>query len=175
MYKEGAGFRGMLNMFAISVSMGLQYGVPLEKYVENFTFTRFEPSGMTDHPNVKICTSVIDFVFRVLGMEYLGRTDFVQVPPRGIQKNRFENMARLVGSGSIQESLDLVEVAQVGTSSVADQATLPTLVEETTDQMDAALGSMDGDAPACPTCGHITVRNGACYKCLNCGDSLGCS
>jgi ribonucleoside-diphosphate reductase alpha chain len=130
---------------------------------------------MTDHPNVKICTSVIDFVFRVLGMEYLGRTDFVQVPPRGIQKNRFENMARLVGSGSIQESLDLVEVAQVGTSSVADQATLPTLVEETTDQMDAALGSMDGDAPACPTCGHITVRNGACYKCLNCGDSLGCS
>lgn len=175
MYKEGAGFRGMLNMFAISVSMGLQYGVPLEKYVENFTFTRFEPSGMTDHPNVKICTSVIDFVFRVLGMEYLGRTDFVQVKPAGIQKNRFENMARLVGSGSIQESLDLVEVAQASTSSVADQATLPTLVEETTDQMDAALGSMDGDAPACPTCGHITVRNGACYKCLNCGDSLGCS
>ncbi|MBP9695190.1 MAG: vitamin B12-dependent ribonucleotide reductase [Candidatus Magasanikbacteria bacterium] len=175
MYKEGAGFRGMLNMFAISVSMGLQYGVPLEKYVENFTFTRFEPSGMTDHPNVKICTSVIDFVFRVLGMEYLGRTDFVQVPPRGIQKNRFENMARLVGSGSVQESLDLVEALQSGVSSVADQATLPTLVEETTDQMDAALGSMDGDAPACPTCGHITVRNGACYKCLNCGDSLGCS
>jgi ribonucleoside-diphosphate reductase alpha chain len=71
MYKEGAAFRSMLNMFAISVSMGLQYGVPLEKYVENFTFTRFEPAGMTDHPNVKICTSIIDFVFRVLGMEYL--------------------------------------------------------------------------------------------------------
>jgi ribonucleoside-diphosphate reductase alpha chain len=175
MYKEGAGFRGMLNMFAISVSMGLQYGVPLEKYVENFTFTRFEPSGMTDHPNVKICTSVIDFVFRVLGMEYLGRTDFVQVPPRGIQKNRFENMARLVSSGSVQESLDLIEMSQAAALPMTNQATLPTLVEETTDQMDAALGSMDGDAPACPTCGHITVRNGACYKCLNCGDSLGCS
>ena len=58
--------------------MGLQHGVPLEKLVDNFTFTRFEPSGMTDHPNVKICTSPIDFVFRILGMEYLGRMDFVQ-------------------------------------------------------------------------------------------------
>jgi ribonucleoside-diphosphate reductase alpha chain len=176
MYKEGAGFRSMLNMFAISVSMGLQYGVPLEKYVENFTFTRFEPAGMTDHPNVKICTSIIDFVFRVLGMEYLGRTDFVQVPPQGIQKNRFENMARLAES-SAQEAMDLsVSTSPAYTETDVDlQATLPILANEPTDAMDAALHTMDGDAPACPTCGHITVRNGACYKCLNCGDSLGCS
>ncbi len=175
MYKEGAAFRSILNMFAISVSMGLQYGVPLEKYVENFTFTRFEPSGMTTHPNVKICTSIIDFVFRVLGMEYLGRTDFVQVKPVGIQKNRFENIARLSDSTTVQERLDLTAETVVEVEEVEYQTSLPHLDNGEMDAMDKALGNMDGDAPACPTCGHITVRNGACYKCLNCGDSLGCS
>jgi len=182
MYKEGAGFRSVLNMFAIAVSMGLQYGVPLEKFIENFTFTRFEPAGMTDHPNVKICTSVIDFVFRVLGMEYLGRTDFVQVPPKGIQKNRFEQMARLAPGGTVQESLGFSPAAEappeVQETAVEAQEALPLAAEEeaeTGDAMDLALSSMMGDAPACPTCGHVTVRNGSCYKCLNCGDSLGCS
>ncbi len=183
MYKEGAAFQSMLNMFAISVSMGLQYGVPLEKYVNNFTFTRFEPSGMTDHPNVKVCTSIIDFVFRVLGMEYLGRTDFVQVKPAGIQKNRFEQMARLSEGGGKQEAMPLIASKLVSdkqnkqvTAIVDEQATLPMIETAVVpDSMEAALAEMDGDAPACPTCGHITVRNGACYKCLNCGDSLGCS
>jgi ribonucleoside-diphosphate reductase alpha chain len=80
MHKEGAAFRSMINSFAIAVSKGLQYGVPLEEYVDTFTFVRFEPQGMVSgHPNIKLATSVIDFVFRVLGMEYLGRTDLVQV------------------------------------------------------------------------------------------------
>jgi ribonucleoside-diphosphate reductase alpha chain len=182
MYKEGVAFRSMLNMFAISISVGLQYGVPLEKFVEKFTFTRFDPAGMTDHPNVKICTSIIDFVFRVLGMEYLGRTDFVQVKPKGIQKNRFQNIARLASAENVQESLDLDLDLPTGGSSVQDdlpQAALPIVADVQShaaiDVADQALATMDGDAPACPTCGHITVRNGACHKCLNCGESLGCS
>ncbi|EQD80900.1 ribonucleotide-diphosphate reductase alpha subunit, partial [mine drainage metagenome] len=70
------------NMFAIAVSKGLQYGVPLDEFVDTFTFTRFEPQGIVEgHPNIKLATSVIDFVFRVIGMEYLGRTDFVQIKP----------------------------------------------------------------------------------------------
>ena len=82
MHKEGAAFRSMINCFAIAVSKGLQYGVPLEEFVETFTFTRFEPQGMvTGHPNIKMATSIIDYVFRVLGLEYLGRTDLAQVPP----------------------------------------------------------------------------------------------
>src|SRR5579862_7950071 len=81
LHKEGASFRSLMNCFAIAVSIGLQYGVPLEEFVEKFTFTRFEPNGFVDHPNVKYCTSVIDYIFRVLGMEYLGRIDFVQVKP----------------------------------------------------------------------------------------------
>ncbi|MGI9255100.1 MAG: vitamin B12-dependent ribonucleotide reductase, partial [Thermomicrobiales bacterium] len=82
MHKEGAAFRSMINCFAISISKGLQYGVPLEEFVETFTFTRFEPQGMvTGHPNIKMATSIIDYVFRVLGLEYLNRTDLTQVPP----------------------------------------------------------------------------------------------
>ncbi len=178
MYKEGAAFRSMLNLFAISVSMGLQYGVPLEKYVEKFTFTRFDPAGFTDHPNIKNCTSVIDFVFRVLGMEYLGRTDFVQVKPKGIQKNKFENLAKLAEMQSKQETMDLEDgspVVQV--EKVPEiQSALPTLEQhEPKNVFDSAISEIMGDAPACPTCGHITVRNGSCYKCLNCGESLGCS
>lgn len=173
MYKEGAAVRSLLNMFAVSVSMGLQYGVPLEKYVENFVFTRFEPSGFTDHPNIKNCTSIIDFVFRVLGMEYLGRTDFVQVPPKGIQKNKFESIARI--AYPMQETIPLQTVAPTPSAEVQPQLMDSEIKEGPVNASDAALGTMMGDAPACPTCGHITVRNGACYKCLNCGDSLGCS
>jgi ribonucleoside-diphosphate reductase alpha chain len=195
MYKEGAAFRSMLNSFAISVSMGLQYGVPLEKYVNKFTFTRFDPAGFTDHPNIKNCTSVIDFVFRVLGMEYLGRMDFVQVPPKGIQKNKFENMVKIAEVGEKQETMTLPKTdgdtaGDEGTPVIQMervpnvQASLPGVEEEEISTVaqsnhsnanDSALSEMMGDAPSCSTCGHITVRNGSCYKCLNCGDSLGCS
>lgn len=178
MYKEGATVRSLLNMFAISVSMGLQYGVPLEKFVENFVFTKFEPAGFTDHPNVKNCNSIIDFIFRVLGMEYLGRTDFVQVPPKGIQKNKFENLAKIAESGIVQETMVLEKPEETikTEEEIEGQKVLLTLEKKVIkNASDAALSNMMGDAPACPTCGHITVRNGSCYKCLNCGDSLGCS
>lgn len=181
MYKEGAAFRSVLNLFAISVSTGLQYGVPLEEYVDKFTFTRFEPSGMTDHPNIRSCTSVIDFVFRVLGMEYLGRTDFVQVKPKGIQKNRAEQMARLASETQGQHVMPLSEKAEVKIED--SQPSLPVIPKATPtkesnplhDGANKMLSGMMGDAPPCPTCGHITIRNGSCYKCLNCGSTTGCS
>ena len=82
MHKEGAAFRSLLNSFAIAVSLGLQYGVPLEEYVDAFTFTRFEPNGMVSgHDHIKMTTSVLDFIFRDLALSYLGRTDLVQVKP----------------------------------------------------------------------------------------------
>ncbi len=82
MAKEGATMRSMSNCFAIAISIGLQYGVPLEEFVEKFVFTRFEPSGMVDHPNIKSTTSIVDFIFRSLAYEYLGRTDLVHVLDR---------------------------------------------------------------------------------------------
>ena len=82
MHKEGAPFRAMANCLAMSVSVGLQQGVPLAKYVDLFTFTSFDPRGLvTGHPHVKMASSIVDFVFRVLGIEYLQRYDLAQVQP----------------------------------------------------------------------------------------------
>ena len=85
MHKEGAAFRSLMNCFAISCSLGLQYGVPLEEYVDAFTFTRFEPNGMVaGHPHIKMCTSIIDYIFRELAVSYLGRNDLAHVMPEDL-------------------------------------------------------------------------------------------
>ncbi|HLV20301.1 MAG TPA: vitamin B12-dependent ribonucleotide reductase, partial [Polyangiaceae bacterium] len=159
MHKEGAAFRSLMNCFAMAVSVGLQYGVPLETYVEQFTFTRFEPHGVvTGHPNIKFATSIVDYIFRVLGVEYLQRYDFAQVKPAEAP-TPIEDPTRP----------NLVE-------SAAPAPELPPApVEAQGSALDAQLEEMMGDAPVCDGCGHITVRNGACYKCLNCGNSMGCS
>ena len=86
MHREGAAFRSLMNCFAIAISLGLQYGVPLEEFVEAFVFTRFEPNGaVSGHENIKMSTSVIDYIFRELALAYLGRTDLVQVKPEDLR------------------------------------------------------------------------------------------
>ncbi len=169
MHKEGAAYRSMMNCFAISLSLGLQYGVPLQEFVDKFTFTRFEPSGMVSgHPNVKMATSIVDYIFRVLGMEYLGRTDFVQVKPVDLTAEKDaakmiypKDTARMIATGGPVAGIE----PQM-------EMKLPGTVEQ---PMGNHLAQMMGDAPPCDSCGHTTVRNGACYKCLNCGNSMGCS
>jgi ribonucleoside-diphosphate reductase alpha chain len=173
MHKEGASFRSMLNSFAIAVSIGLQYGVPLEEYVDKFTFTRFEPSGNVDHPNIKSSTSIIDYLFRLLGFEYLNRIDLVQVKPQTEEEAIPYDEASL-DEEAIQEISKRNEektpepVKQTVSSSLENKKVVK-------DQQNEYLSDMMGDAPPCDVCGHITVRNGNCYKCLNCGNSLGCS
>jgi ribonucleoside-diphosphate reductase alpha chain len=162
MHKEGAAFRSLMNCFAMAVSLGLQYGVPLRSFVEQFTFTRFEPQGVVEgHDNIKLATSIVDYIFRMLGIEYLGRYDLAHVPP-----------ADPATQGPVESS------AQEAAASYAD--TLPSMPPALAERshassLDAQLEDMMGDAPVCDVCGHITVRNGACYKCLNCGNSMGCS
>ncbi len=165
MYKEGAAYRSIINCLAIAVSIGLQYGVPLEKFVNSFTFTRFEPAGITDHPNIKVCTSMLDYIFRVLGMEYLGRTDFVHLKPESLEApdNRKE-----------KEDLPKSPATSIQAKSVGAAAAKPT-ADKGSASMSDHLAEMMGDAPMCDQCGHVTVRNGACYKCINCGNSMGCS
>lgn len=158
MHKEGAAFRSMLSCLAIAISKGLQYGVPLEEFVETFVFTRFEPNGMVDHENIKSATSVVDFVFRLLGMEYLGRTDFVHVKPVKQERGPQPTLPGIVVPA---EETKFEKVA-------ADE-------EQAASAPDQLYSNLMGDAPACTTCGHTTVRNGACYRCLNCGNSMGCS
>jgi ribonucleoside-diphosphate reductase alpha chain len=166
MHKEGAAFRSLMNCFAMSVSVGLQYGVPLETFVEQFTFTRFEPHGVVSgHPNIKFSTSIVDYIFRVIGVEYLKRYDFAQVKPADDPPRIEDPMTRVVEGPP---------------ESMPPAALLPILPPrdpsaEAHGALDAQLEEMMGDAPVCDSCGHITVRNGACYKCLNCGNSMGCS
>lgn len=171
-HKEGAAFRSMMNCFAIAVSLGLQYGVPLEEFVNVFTFTRFEPQGFVDHPNIKYATSIVDYIFRVLGMEYLGLTEFIQVPPdpqdTQIHKNTSGNSGRLILS---PEEKTFPEERE----SFSDTKQNKGNVVAGTSAANEHLANMMGDAPFCTNCGHVTVRSGSCYKCLNCGNSMGCS
>jgi ribonucleoside-diphosphate reductase alpha chain len=98
MHKEGAGFRAMMNNFAIAVSVGLQYGVPLDEFVDAFTFTRFEPAGMVQgNDSIKNATSILDYIFRELAVSYLDRTDLAHVQPSG---NHFDDLGRGVEEGS---------------------------------------------------------------------------
>ncbi len=193
MHKEGAAFRSMINCFAIAISKGLQYGVPLEEFVETFTFTRFEPQGMVSgHPNIKMATSIIDYVFRVLGLEYLGRTDLTQVPPELDEPGHDDAPIETAAAPSTPAPAGAPRTQTVtapappaaravkngnGAHREASAGTAATLLQSTAavDVMSAHLSEMMGDAPFCDVCGHITIRNGACYKCLNCGNSLGCS
>jgi ribonucleoside-diphosphate reductase alpha chain len=173
MHKEGAAFRSMINCFAIAISKGLQYGVPLEEFVDTFTFTRFEPQGMvTGHPNIKMATSIIDYVFRVLGLEYLDRTDLAQVPPDLDQPaSEFSTIDDLPPAEATTRDRSGTGPNEVNRTDAADGLPATTAV----DTMNAQLSQLMGDAPFCDVCGHITVRNGSCYRCLNCGNSLGCS
>ena len=180
MAKEGATMRSMLNCFAIAVSIGLQYGVPLEEYVEKFVFTKFDPAGFVEHPNIKSSTSIVDFIFRVLGYEYLGRTDLVHVLDKPEVMNLGDEDEDEPSEQSNNKPVKQPELSSVrvvaSSQPVATKAHAH--VHKNGNSMDAvnvAAKSMQSDAPACNTCGHITIRSGTCYKCLNCGNSMGCS
>ena len=177
--KEGSTLRSLMNSFAIAVSVGLQYGVPLEEFVEKFVFTKFEPAGMVDHPNIKSTTSIVDFVFRCLAYEYLNRKDLVHVLDKPeVGNTGTEEWDEQPAS---KPELSDVRVIAPATGNSAITATSSMKVQKSTTVVKAEnstqefMKSMQSDAPACNTCGHITVRSGTCYKCLNCGNSMGCS
>jgi ribonucleoside-diphosphate reductase alpha chain len=177
--KEGSTVRSLMNCFAIAVSVGLQYGVPLEEFVEKFVFTRFEPAGMVDHPNIKTTTSLVDFVFRALAYEYLGRTDLVHVLDKPEVGNLGDDEVSLIGSPELSSVHVTAPIASNNTTATPVPQKLQRVAavksESTMDAVNSYAKQMQGDAPACSTCGHITVRSGTCYKCLNCGTQGGCS
>jgi len=178
MAKEGATMRSLLNCFAIAVSIGMQYGVPLEEYVDKFIFTRFEPAGMVEHPNIKNATSIVDYIFRALGYEYLGRTDLVHVQaPLGVAeldewdvpvegKEELSNVR--VTALSSKPPMNSEANLQPAKMAVATAIAM-------TDIEKKKLMGTSADAPVCRSCGNITLRNGTCYMCPNCGTTTGCS
>jgi ribonucleoside-diphosphate reductase alpha chain len=156
MAKEGSVVSGLMDGFATSVSMALQYGVPLKVLVEKFSHTRYEPSGFTGNPDIPIAKSVTDYIFRWLSLKFLAREDgSVAIPPAP----RLTPGA--APSGTKPTGQLTLEVKAVPNG--AERSDPPSTFE------------VQADAPPCPTCGSITVRNGACYKCINCGTTTGCS
>ena len=188
MHKEGAAFRSLMNCFAISISLGLQHGVPLEEFVDAFVFTRFEPNGVVGgHDRIKMSTSVIDFIFRELAVSYLGRNELAQVGPDDLRSTdthapgeaqpEFESeevvAERIVGGNGN----DVAPDSQVLPDSILRRggvvlASQPLAKRELSRQ--AKLKGYQGDS--CDECGQFTmVRNGTCLKCDSCGATSGCS
>jgi ribonucleoside-diphosphate reductase alpha chain len=186
MHREGAAFRSLMNCFAIAVSLGLQYGVPLDEFVDAFVFTRFEPSGIVGgHDRIKMATSVIDYVFRELAITYLGRDDLAQVSTEDIRHDA-------VGSGKDQhkkpagETADDANVRPIAVGQSESQATLSaggsaaaTASRSASSHTATAVQQarwMGYEGDPCPECGSLTlVRNGTCLKCESCGATTGCS
>lgn len=161
MYKDGAAYRSLINCFAILVSKSLQYGMPLEELVETFTFTRFEPAGpVSGHPNIKMSTSILDFIFRLLGYEYLNREDLVQIKP---DHSNEPVQAQLPGTAVVEKPVIKQEAKQVTMS-----------VTEPDSRIVAKAQGFTGDS--CSNCGSMKMkRNGSCMVCIECGTTTGCS
>jgi len=196
MHKEGAAFRSLMNCFAIAVSIGLQYGVPLEEFVDAFVFTRFEPNGMVKgHDNIKMATSVIDYIFRELAMSYLGRYDLVHINPEDLRNDSVKKQPNDVDFKE-EEIVAVRQVSQTESYATADGGmvsggggggmevaavsvpTLKTMLKDFDSKAEklktARLKGYEGDP--CPECGQMTlVRNGSCLKCDSCGGTTGCS
>ena len=152
--KEGTTLAGLMNSFMISVSLGLQYGVPLEVYVSKFSHMRFEPSGMTNDADIRVAKSIVDYIFRWMGKKFLS-TD--QQEEAGILTA--EVKARLAAAYS-----DAGESAATAAESLGAPAPGQT-----------ALFNQWEDAVECAKCGGRMVRTGSCYTCRDCGTNTGCS
>ena len=206
MHKEGAAFRSLMNNFAIAVSLGLQHGVPLEEYVEAFTFTRFEPNGpVVGHDNIKMATSIIDYIFRELAVSYLGRYDLAQVQPSmsvdamgpepdytaeeeaGVHLTTAHSEAinaQLHPTSTHLRPMSKPAPAGPVAGSLSAPAVAPpeapvrvaaTAGAPRTEKVRVAVAK-GYSGDACGDCGQFTlVRNGTCLKCDACGATSGCS
>ncbi|NHC13661.1 vitamin B12-dependent ribonucleotide reductase [Motilibacter sp. E257] len=177
--KQGSTLAGVMDAFSIAVSIGLQYGVPLETFVEKFTNLRFEPAGLTDDPDVRMAQSMMDYIFRRLALDYL---PFETRAELGIYSA--EERARQLDTGSyeaVQSADDDVEeeletYAQSAPVSPAPKAvqSAPAEVHSSAELMEAQFGRT-ADAPLCMSCGTKMRPAGSCYVCEGCGSTSGCS
>src|SRR5881409_1781474 len=157
MSKEGSTIAGLMDSFSISISLALQYGVPLKVLVNKFIHTRFEPSGFTNNPEIRIATSVVDYLFRWLGLRFLSKEDQDSI---GLTKTNEANR---------ETQTRLVEPVPAKYSSAMSR-----LEGKAHQDQDMVTFDPQSDAPPCDNCGMIMVRAGSCYKCLNCGNTSGC-
>jgi ribonucleoside-diphosphate reductase alpha chain len=184
--KEGSTIGGIMDAFGTAVSLSLQYGVPLEVLVNKFSHTRFEPMGHTTNPDIRIAKSVVDYIFRWLGITFLPgyREANKGISPLGKDAGEAEAKTPVNGNGAaVAPSPKGVASIMEGTASrvidldALDRAGVVMKFDEQAKQAsrDSQFARFQSDAPSCDNCGSITVRNGNCYLCHNCGNSMGCS
>lgn len=161
--KQGSTLSGLMDSFAISVSHGLQYGVPLKSYVKTLSNMSFAPSGMTDDPEIKTASSLIDYIFRRLAQDYLSFDDRLEL---GLAS--FDDLEK---EQALQQPSLLADVAPA-TTQPSPKAEVKT---QTVSQPKVVASAHSGSAPLCTVCGNITQRAGSCYICRACGATSGCS
>jgi ribonucleoside-diphosphate reductase alpha chain len=185
MHKEGAAFRSLMNNFAIAISIGLQYGVPLEEFVEAFTFTRFEPSGVVEgNDAIKMATSILDYLFRELAISYLDRGDLAHVHPSdllpdAVGQGEAEStlMRRAASNGYVRNKLTVLDGGAGRGGDIDGALALSPMLEEDLRFEHIRAARMKGyEGDSCDECGNFTlIRNGTCLKCDTCGATSGCS
>jgi len=161
MAKEGSTISGFADAFAQAISYALQYGVPLQVLVDKFSHVRFEPSGVTRNPQVRIAKSIVDYVFRWMATKFMSAEAQYWA---GV--NRQEGA---LAASATREWPEQLELEPVASGNGSDRAPSPA-----TPGPYAAIQNQE-DAPPCTTCGAIMVRSGSCYKCVNCGSTSGCA
>lgn len=180
--KQGSTLAGVMDAFSIAVSIGLQYGVPLEQFAQKFTNLKFEPAGMTDDPDVRMAQSIMDYIFRRLALDYLS---FDERSELGIytaaERARYVETGRYISEedeAAMIESEALKNDAADDVHVHADGPNQPALVEaapHSTAEVLERLSGLSVDAPLCMTCGTKMRRSGSCYICEGCGSTSGCS
>src|SRR5208337_2465011 len=184
MAKEGSTIGGLMDGIGTLTSLALQYGVPLEALVKKFAHVRFEPSGFTKNPDIRNAASITDYVFRWMGVQFIPGFREANSPNRnqpelaipGLQEAEKKKINRPVPELAIAEDSDLFDATPSnGGNGHGHPPVTPPQPKRQVKTLSDSVAHFQQDAPTCPNCGHVTVRNGACYKCLNCGESLGCS
>jgi ribonucleoside-diphosphate reductase alpha chain len=182
MAKEGSTIGGLMDAIATLVSVSLQYGVPVESLVRKFEHVRFEPSGMTRNPEIPMAKSLVDYIFRWLAMEFVPNYRATNAPQRAPKPTEDDDQQAPFSGGPQGRVLSTESNGtNVHGHSNGHGHSHATATETTNrlglqaDPLSQQGTEMQSDAPACDVCGSITVRSGTCYKCLNCGNSMGCS
>nr|WP_240907024.1 vitamin B12-dependent ribonucleotide reductase [Paludisphaera rhizosphaerae] len=187
MAKEGSTIGGLMDVLGTSISIGLQYGVPLEVFVNKFAHSRFEPAGFTKNQDIPIAKSIADYIFRWLGMEFIDGYREANSPNRGGYEEPAAKPAAVEASaapvlkvnGHRSATMADLEHAEavLGTAPAKQPASQPHVIaaDASLNVQDQQFASFQSDAPACDNCGALTVRCGTCYRCFNCGNSMGCS
>jgi ribonucleoside-diphosphate reductase alpha chain len=175
MSKQGSTLAGVMDAFSVAISIGLQYGVPLETYVSKFTNMRFEPAGMTDDPDIRMAASVMDYIFRRLALDFLPYDDRAEL---GIFTAK-ERAAQIRAEAEAEAGIDLTALAssapvEAAPVKAAESVPAPRAAGSSTELLEAVHGKA-ADAPLCFTCGTKMRPAGSCYVCEGCGSTSGCS